>query len=51
MSNLLWSIATVLVVLWLVGFSLHAFGGLIHVLLVLAVAAVLIRLLMGRRVA
>ena len=51
MLNLLWAVATVLVVMWLVGISLHAFGGLIHVLLVLAVAAVLIRIVMGRRIA
>ena len=49
--NLLWAVATVLVVLWVLGFSLHAFGGLIHVLLVLAVATVLIRIIMGRRIA
>jgi hypothetical protein len=49
--NLLWGIAIVLFVLWMLGFGLHVTGGLIHLLLVLAVATVLIRLIMGRRVA
>jgi hypothetical protein len=49
--NLLWAVAVVLFVLWLLGFGLHVTGGLIHLLLVLAVATVLIRLIMGRRVA
>jgi len=36
MVRLLWTIAVVLVVLWLLGFALHIAGGLIHLLLVLA---------------
>lgn len=52
MWNLLWGLALILLVTWMLGFALHAtFGGLIHVLLVLAVASVLIRLIMGRRIA
>ncbi len=48
---MLWTIAIVLLLLWLLGFTtLHA-GGLIHLLLVLAVAVVLIRVIQGRRVA
>lgn len=50
MRNLLWVVASVLIVLWVMGFSLHAtFGGLIHLLLVLAVASVLIGILTNRR--
>ena len=33
---MLWTIAVILVVLWLLGFSLHIAGGLIHILLVVA---------------
>jgi hypothetical protein len=51
MMNLLWAIALVFVLMWALGFSMHAGGGLIHLLLVLAVASVLIRIIMGRRVA
>jgi hypothetical protein len=48
---MLWTIAVVLVVLWLLGlvtsFTMH---GLIHVLLVIALVAVLLRIIQGRRV-
>ena len=47
---MLWTIAVVLLVLWLLGFSLHIAGGLIHILLVIAVIVVLIRLFTGRGV-
>jgi hypothetical protein len=50
MLNLLWGIAVLFFVLWLLGFAaFHVTSGLLHVLLVLAVAVVLIRLVMGRR--
>jgi uncharacterized membrane protein len=42
-------IAGVLVVLWLLGFSLHIAGGLIHILLVLAIIAVIWNFISGRR--
>lgn len=52
MLNLLWAAALILVVMWLLGISLHATaGGLLHVLLVLAVVSVLVRIILGRRVA
>jgi hypothetical protein len=46
---MLWTIVVVLVVLWLLGFSLHVAGGLIHLLLVLALVMVVINLISGRR--
>ena len=47
---MIWTIAVILFVLWLLGFfALHVGGGLIHVLLVLAVIVVLYRLITGRR--
>jgi hypothetical protein len=46
---MLWTIAAVLLVLWLLGFSLHLAGGLIHLLLVVAVVMVIVNLLGGRR--
>ena len=52
MLNLLWAVAVILVVMWVLGFALsYTMGGLLHLLLVLAVAAVLVRIIMGRRVA
>lgn len=51
MLNLLWGVAALLVILWILGFSLHfTLGGFIHVLLVLAIISVLARIIMGRRV-
>ncbi|HMI19575.1 MAG TPA: lmo0937 family membrane protein [Sphingomonas sp.] len=46
---MLWTIAVVLLVLWLLGFAIHIGGGLIHILLVVAVVVVLIQLFTGRR--
>jgi hypothetical protein len=49
MGNLLYIIAVILVIGWLVGFvGFHA-GGLIHILLVIAVIAILLRLISGKR--
>ena len=46
---MLWTIAVILLVLWLLGFSLHIAGGLIHILLVVALVVGLIQLFSGRR--
>ncbi|WP_439644848.1 lmo0937 family membrane protein [Aneurinibacillus tyrosinisolvens] len=43
------TIALVLLVLWLIGFVMHIAGGIIHVLLVIAVVMFLINLVTGRR--
>jgi hypothetical protein len=46
---MLWTIAVLLLILWLLGMvSSYTLGGFIHILLVLAVVAVLIRLIEGR---
>jgi hypothetical protein len=48
---MLWTIFVVLLVLWLLGFSLHIAGGLIHLLLVVALVLLVINLVSGRRIA
>jgi Family of unknown function (DUF5670) len=48
---MLWTIFVVLLVLWLLGFSLHVAGGLIHLLLVVALVVLVLNLVSGRRVA
>ncbi len=48
---MLWTVFVVLLILWLLGFSFHIAGGLIHLLLVIAVAVLLVNLLTGRRTA
>jgi len=46
---MLWTILIVLLVLWLLGFSLHLGGALIHLLLVVGLVVLVINLLSGRR--
>jgi uncharacterized protein DUF5670 len=46
---MLWTIVVILLILWLLGFSLHVGGGLVHLLLVIALIVVVVNLLSGRR--
>ncbi|MGA2652599.1 MAG: lmo0937 family membrane protein [Terracidiphilus sp.] len=46
---MLWTIFVILVVMWLLGFSLHIGGGLIHILIVVAVVVLIFNLITGRR--
>jgi hypothetical protein len=46
---MLWTILVILVVLWLLGFLMHFGGGLIHLLLVIALIVLVIQLITGRR--
>jgi hypothetical protein len=46
---MLWTIFAVLLILWLLGFSFHIAGSLIHLLLVIAVVVLVINLVSGRR--
>ena len=48
---MLWTIMVILVIMWLLGFSLHVGGSLIHILLVIAVVALVFNLISGRRTA
>ena len=47
---MLWTIVVILAVLWLLGFTMNVAGGLIHVLLVIALIVVVVQLLQGRRI-
>ena len=46
---MLWTIFVIILVLWLLGFSFHIAGGLIHLLLVVALIVLVINLISGRR--
>jgi hypothetical protein len=48
---MLWTIFVILLILWLLGFSFHIAGGLIHLLLVIAVVVLIFNLVSGRRTA
>jgi Family of unknown function (DUF5670) len=50
MGNLLYTIAVVMVILWAVGFFAYNSGGIIHILLVIAVIAVLLRIIQGKKI-
>ncbi|HMJ26638.1 MAG: hypothetical protein QOF72_2206 [Blastocatellia bacterium] len=46
---MLWTILVILVILWLLGFALKVGGGLIHLILVIAVILLIVQLVTGRR--
>ncbi len=50
-ADMLWAIFVILLILWLLGFSFHVAGGLIHILLVVALVVLIINLVSGRRMA
>ncbi len=50
MGNLLYVIAVILIIAWAIGFIGYSAGGIIHVLLVIAIIAIVVRALQGRRI-
>ena len=46
---MLWTVFVILLILWLLGFSFHVAGSLIHLVLVIAVVVLIINLVSGRR--
>lgn len=48
MQNLLYTIAIILVIIWALGFFVYSAGNIIHILLVIAVIAILLRLIKGK---
>ncbi|WP_373496200.1 lmo0937 family membrane protein [Aquiflexum sp.] len=50
MGNLIYIIAVILIIIWAVGFLGYNSGGIIHILLVIAVVAILLRVISGRKV-
>jgi Family of unknown function (DUF5670) len=49
MGNLLYVIAVILIIAWAIGVIGYSAGGIIHILLVIAVIAVILRVIQGRR--
>jgi hypothetical protein len=49
MGNLIYFIAVILIIAWAIGFIGYGTGGIIHILLVIAVIAILIRVIQGRK--
>jgi len=50
MGNLLYTIAVIMIILWAIGFFAYSAGGIIHVLLVIAVIAVILRVIQGNKI-
>jgi hypothetical protein len=50
MGNLLYTVAIILIILWAIGFLGFNYGGLIHILLVIALISVILRLISGKQV-
>jgi hypothetical protein len=50
MGNLLYAIAVILLIAWAIGYFAFSVGGVIHILLVIAVIAILVRVIQGRRI-
>ncbi len=50
MGNLLYTVAVILIIFWAIGFFAYSAGGIIHILLVIAVISILLRVIQGRRV-
>ncbi|MBW8684012.1 MULTISPECIES: lmo0937 family membrane protein [Chitinophaga] len=49
MGSLLYLIAVILIIGWLLGFFVYSAGGLIHILLVIAIVAILLQIIRGSR--
>jgi len=50
MGNLLYVIAVILLIGWAIGFFGYSVGGIIHILLVIAIIAVILRVIQGRKI-
>jgi hypothetical protein len=50
MGNLLYAIAIILLIAWLLGFFVYSAGSIIHILLVIAIIAIIFRVIRGQRI-
>ena len=50
MSNLLYLIAVVLIIFWAIGFFAYSVGAIIHILFVIAIIAILLRIIQGNKI-
>jgi len=50
MGNLLYVVAVILIIAWAIGFFAYSAGGIIHILLVIAIIAILFRIISGRKI-
>jgi len=50
MGNLLYVVAVILLIAWAIGFIGYSAGGIIHILLIIAIIAVILRVIQGRKI-
>jgi hypothetical protein len=50
MGNLLYVIAVILIIAWAIGFIGYSTGGIIHILLVIAIIVIIVKVIQGRRI-
>jgi hypothetical protein len=50
MGNLLYVVAVIVLIAWAIGFFAYSVGGIIHVLLIIALVAVLLRVIQGKKI-
>jgi Family of unknown function (DUF5670) len=50
MNNLLYTVAVILIIFWAIGFFAYSAGNIIHILLVIAIIAILMRIIQGRKI-
>jgi len=49
MGNLLYFIAVILLIAWAIGFFAYSVGGIIHILLIIAIVAIILRVIQGNK--
>lgn len=50
MGNLLYAVAVILIIFWAIGFFAYSAGAIIHILLVIAIIAILLRIIQGNKI-
>jgi hypothetical protein len=50
MSNLLYLVAVILIIAWAIGFFAYSVGGIIHILLIIAIIAIIFRIIQGKKI-
>lgn len=50
MNNLLYTLAVILIIFWAIGFFAYSAGSLIHILLVIAIIAIILRIIKGKKI-
>ncbi|WP_324690790.1 lmo0937 family membrane protein [Flavobacterium cheonhonense] len=50
MNNLLYTFAVILIILWAIGFFAYSAGNIIHILLVIAIIAIILRVIQGKKI-